>query len=294
MKDDHPREQNEKERESFFSRLKKKLSVDEVNSDEDITEKEFKDMVKDGADSGALEPGEVDMLINFVEFSEKDAHDIMVHRTGISAIDASSTVEEALRRTMEDGFSRYPVYIDDLDHIIGIFHIRDLVRLYLDESKRDQTLSQERDGLLNDPYIIPETKSINDLLREMQQKKTHMAVIVDEYGQTSGIVTMEDILEEIFGNIWDEHDKPEPDIIKCSGDSYIISGTALLEEVSEALGLEFDVEDIDTVNGFMTFRLGHIPEDGEKFETVYGGYHFKILDVDNKVVTKVKAVKIGE
>ena len=121
-----------------------------------------------------------------------------------------------------------------------------------------------------------------------------MAVIVDEYGQTSGIVTMEDILEEIFGNIWDEHDKPEPDIIKCSGDSYIISGTALLEEVSEALGLEFDVEDIDTVNGFMTFRLGHIPEDGEKFETVYGGYHFKILDVDNKVVTKVKEVKIGE
>ena len=294
MKDDHPREQNEKERESFFSKLKKKLSVDEVNSEDDITEKEFKDMVKDGADSGALEPGEVDMLINFVEFSEKDAQDIMVHRTGISAIDASSTVEEALRRTMEDGFSRYPVYIDDLDHIIGIFHIRDLVRLYLDESKRDQALSQERDGLLKDPYIIPETKSINDLLREMQQKKTHMAVIIDEYGQTSGIVTMEDILEEIFGNIWDEHDKPESDIIKCPGDAYIISGTTLLEDVSEALGLEFDVEDIDTINGFMTYKLGHIPEDGEKFETVYGGYHFMILGVENKVVTKVKAIKIGD
>lgn len=294
MKDDHPREQNEKERESFFSKLKKKLSFDEVNSEEDITEKEFKNMVKDGADSGALKPGEVDMLINFVEFSEKDAHDIMVHRTGISAIDASSTIEAALRRTMEDGFSRYPVYIDDLDHIIGIFHIRDLVRLYLDESKRDQTLSQERDGFLKDPYIIPETKGINDLLREMQQKKTHMAVIVDEYGQTSGIVTMEDIMEEIFGNIWDEHDKPEPDIVKCSGDSFIISGMALLEDVSEVLGLEFDVEDIDTINGFMTYKLGHIPEDDEKFETVYGGYHFMILGVENKVVTKVKAIKIGD
>ncbi len=292
MKDDHPREQ--KERENFFSKLKKKLSGDEVSKEEDITEKEFKNMVKDGADSGALEPGEVDMLINFVEFSEKDAHDIMTHRTAISAIDASSTVEEAMRRTMEDGFSRYPVYIDDLDHIIGIFHIRDLVRIYLDESKRIKTLSQEREGLLNDPYIIPETKSINDLLREMQQKKTHMAVIVDEYGQTAGLVTMEDILEEIFGNIWDEHDKPEADITETVKDTYTIAGTTLLEDVSERLGMEFDLEDIDTMNGFMTFKLGHIPEEGEKFETVYGGYHFKILEVENKVITKIEAVKIGE
>ena len=292
MNDDHPREQ--KERENFFTKLKNKLSGNDSQSEDDITEKEFKNMVKNGADSGALEPGEVDMLINFVEFSEKDAKDIMTHRTAVAAIDASDTVEEALKRTMEDGFSRYPVYIEDLDHIIGIFHIRDLVRLYLDESKRDKTLSQERDELLNDPYIIPETKRIDDLLREMQQKKTHMAVIVDEYGQTEGIVTMEDILEEIFGNIWDEHDEAEPDIIETGKDSYIIKGTALLEDVSDKLGVELDSEDIDTMNGFLTGKLGHIPEEGEQFETVYGGYHFKILEVENKVITKIQAVKIGE
>ncbi len=292
MKDDHPREQIE--RENFFSRLRKKLLGEEAENDDDITEKEFKSMVKDGADSGALEPGEVDMLINFVEFSDKMAHEIMTHRKEISAIDASSPIEETLRRTMEDGFSRYPVYIEDLDHVIGIFHIRDLVKLYLDENKRDKTLLDEREELLNDPYIIPETKGISDLLREMQQKKTHMALVVDEYGQTSGLVTMEDILEEIFGNIWDEHDSPDSDIVRLTPDSYMIDGTAQLDEVSDELGVDFDVEDIDTMNGFMTFKLGHIPEDGEEFETVYGGYHFKIAEAKNNVITKIKAVRLGE
>ena len=285
MKDDHP-----EENQGFFKKIGNKVFKKNRAKEYD-TETEIKNMVSEGHEKGEIEKTEAEMINNIFDFAEKDANDVMVHRTAISAIEANSTIGEAFERTMEDGFSRYPVYIDDLDHIIGIFHIRDLFKVYAIEENRDKTLLELRNKVLIDAYIIPETRNISQLLKEMQLKKSHMAIVVDEYGQTAGIVTMEDILEEIFGNIWDEHDKPEIGIVRNADESYTISGQASLEEVSDSLGIDFGLDEISTLNGFMTYKLGHIPNEGEEFETVFEGYSFKILEVKDKVVTKVKINK---
>lgn len=285
MKEDHP-----EENQGFLKKLGNRVFKKNRTKGYD-TETEIKNMVSEGHEKGEIEKTEAEMINNIFEFAEKEANDVMVHRTGISAIEANSTIGEAFERTMQDGFSRYPVYIDDLDQIIGIFHIRDLVKVYAIEENRDKTLLELRNKVLIDAYIIPETRNISQLLKEMQLKKSHMAIVVDEYGQTAGLVTMEDILEEIFGNIWDEHDKPEIGIVRNADESYTISGQASLEEVADSLGIDFGLDEISTLNGFMTYKLGHIPNEGEEFETVFEGYSFKILEVKDKVVTKVKINK---
>ena len=233
MKEDHP-----EENQGFFKKLGNRVFKKNRTKGYD-TETEIKNMVSEGHEKGEIEKTEAEMINNIFEFAEKEANDVMVHRTGISAIEANSTIGEAFERTMQDGFSRYPVYIDDLDQIIGIFHIRDLVKVYAIEENRDKTLLELRNKVLIDAYIIPETRNISQLLKEMQLKKSHMAIVVDEYGQTAGLVTMEDILEEIFGNIWDEHDKPEIGIVRNADESYTISGQASLEEVADSLGIDF-------------------------------------------------------
>ena len=190
-----------------------------------------------------------------------------------------------------ENYSRFPVYKDDIDHIIGILHIKDAFVYY--RKNRNTTLSLcEIPGLVSDPLFIPETQNINILFKTMQKTKKHMVIVVDEYGQTSGIVTMEDILEEVFGNIEDEHDKAENMIIKRGMNSFIIDGRTELDDVGEALGIEIDNDDIDTLNGLIIALIDKIPDDNERFEVSYKGYLFKTLSVKNKTVKSVLAVKL--
>lgn len=144
-----------------------------------------------------------------------------------------------------------------------------------------------------EPFCIPETRSVSVLFKEMQSKKNHFAVVVDEYGQTTGIVTMEDILEEIVGNILDEYDEEEVQIRQLSDGKYEMDGQTPLEDIEEKLGIEFNCEDIDTLNGYMIYKLGKIPAENEKFETECGGYTFRILSVSGKMIQKVLVVKNG-
>ena len=148
--------------------------------------------------------------------------------------------------------------------------------------------------MLFKPYCIPETRNISPLFRQMQSEKIHMAIVVDEYGQTAGIVTMEDILEEIVGNILDEYDEEEEQIVTDADGSYIIEGQADLEDVEAKLGIEFECEDIDTLSGFMIYKLGKIPDDGENFEVEYKGYIFRTLDVRGRMILKVKVEKTSQ
>lgn len=284
------KEEPDEEKKNFFSFLKKKTKEDNKTE----TEAEIKSIVTEGHEKGFIKKNELAIINNIFEFAEKEANDIMIHRTNIVAIDAQSTIEEAFMTTMENGFSRYPVYLEDINGIIGILHIRDLVKVYSKEENRQKTLLDLKENVIIDAYAIPETRSISRLLQEMQQNKIHMAIVVDEYGQSAGIVTMEDILEEIFGNIWDEHDKPEIGIVRNQDTSYTVQGTASLEELADCLSIEFDTQDYVTLNGFMTYRLGHIPNEKESFVTSYGGYLFEILEVKDKVVTKVHITKINK
>lgn len=281
MNDGHPSDGSDKKF-SFFKMFKSK-----EKREEDVTE-EIMDMVNESHEQGVIEENEAEMIGNIFEFGEKQACDVMTHRKNIVALDSQMSVKDAFDLIMEENYSRYPVFEEDIDNIIGILHIRDLLKMYVCEDNKSKTLEQVKDNSFFEPYCIPETRNISPLFKEMQAKKIHMAIVVDEYGQTAGIVTMEDIIEEIVGNIFDEYDEEVEEIICESDGSYIIEGQTDLEDVGEQLGIEFDCEDIDTLNGFMILKLGKIPEEKEEFETEYKGYRFKILEVQNKMILKVK------
>ena len=287
MNDGHPADGKEKIFSSFFRKLGK------TKRDEDVTE-EIMDMVNESHEQGVLEENEAEMISNIFEFGEKQASDVMTHRNNIVALNDDITIKEAFERVMEENYSRYPVYKGDIDNITGVLHIRDLLKVYVDETNQDKKLKDVRNEVMFDPYCIPETRNISPLFRQMQSDKIHMAIVVDEYGQTAGIITMEDILEEIVGNILDEYDDEEEQIVTDADGSYIIEGQADLEDVEAKLGIEFDCEDIDTLSGFMIYRLGKIPEDGESFEVEYKGYVFKTLEIRNKMILKVKVNAVKE
>ncbi len=206
---------------------------------ENVTENEIIQMVAAGHEQGVLEEDEAEMIHNIFELDDKEAADIMTHRTGIRALDSGMTLGEAVRYiTSESNNSRYPVYRHDIDDIIGILHIRDVLAFAGQPGAAEKKLV-DLDGLLRKPVFIPETRKVDDIFREMQEHKNHMMVVVDEYGQTSGIVTMEDVLEEIVGNIQDEYDREETMIVKKKDGTCVLSGMTPLEDAGEVLGEPF-------------------------------------------------------
>ena len=254
--------------------------------DDNVTD-EIKNIVQEGHQQGELLDSEAEMITNIIEFGDKEAHDIMTHRKNIVAIDADTTIKDCFEFVLGENYSRFPVYEGDIDHIIGVMHLRDLLKIYADSYKRNHTIYELRDEMLFDPHFIPETRNINALFKSMQSEKVHMAVVVDEYGQTTGIVTMEDILEEIVGNIMDEYDVEEQYIVRDS-DGYIMDGYTQLDDIEDMLNISFADEDSDTLSGFIISRMEHLPEDNEQFEVWYSGYRFSVLEVDNKRVKKVR------
>ena len=262
------------------------------DGEDNVTEEEIMTMVNEGHEQGVILASEAEMITNIFEFGEKEAQDIMTHRKNIIAIDGNNTIDETFSIIIYESNSRFPVYDRDIDNIVGVLHFRDLMKIYADCSKREKSLIELKEELLYDAHFIPETRNINALFKAMQSKKIHMAIVIDEYGQTSGIVTMEDILEEIVGNIMDEHDEEEHFITHEADGSYIMDGSTMLDDIEDILDIEFEDKDYDTLNGFMIFYLGKIPEEGESFEIEYCGYVFKIINVESKMIKKVNVKKI--
>lgn len=260
---------------------------------EKLDENEIISMVNEGHEKGVFEASEAEMINKVFKFSDKEAHDIMTHRENIIGIDAEDSLEEVVDFILDGNKSRYPVYEGNIDNIIGVLYFKDVMKTNVRPDMRQKKV-KEIEGLIIEAKFIPETRKIDALFHGMQQNKTHMMVVVDEYGQTSGIVTMEDILEEIFGNILDEYDDEEVNIRRQGDNTFIIEGLTPLEEVSEKLGIEFPDEGYETLNGFMTDRLGHVPKTGEDFETDYGGYSFKIAYVKGRVIQSVRCRKNPE
>lgn len=192
---------------------------------------------------------------------------------------------------LEQTYSRFPVYEENIDNIVGFLHFKDAVRYNMDEAYQEMPIGSIK-GLLRPARFIPETRNINDLLRSMQKMKTHFVIVVDEYGQTAGLVTMEDIIEEIVGNIQDEYDVEEEDIVEQPDKSLMIRGVAPLEEVEETLGISFEEEEIETLNGLLISILDRIPEEDEHIVINHKGYRFEVLQIKNKVIQKVLVSKL--
>lgn len=271
----------------------KLFGVGADTGEDDVTEEEIINMVNEGHEQGLIQAREAEMISNIFEFGDKEAQDIMTHRNNIVAIDASTTLEDAISFILEGKNSRYPVYEENIDHIIGILHFKDAMRFQGTADRQDMPL-REIEGLMREAYFVPQTKNIDELFREMQEQKLQMAVVVDEYGQTDGLVAMEDILEEIVGNILDEYDDESGYIEVKSEDEYIMEGKTPLEELEDRFGISFEGEPFETLNGFMISRMDRIPEPDEQFDVDFQGYHFKILSVENKMIQSVLVTKLPE
>jgi putative hemolysin len=225
------------------------------------------------------------MINNIFLLDDKEAGDIMTHRTEIVSIDGDLSLEDVAKKVLSLNKSRFPVYVDDLDNIIGIVTFRD-VMIRQNQGLENSEKIKNIQWLIRPAVFVPETKKINVLFRDMQQWKNHMVIVADEYGQTSGIVCMEDILEEIVGNIFDEYDDEDADIIKKEDGTYVIKGDTPLEDIKETLHIEFD-EDCETLNGYLTAKLDRVLQKNERPEMVVNNVKYKILGVKNRVITNV-------
>lgn len=269
------------------------FGVKENKGESDVTEEEIINMVNEGHEQGLIQASEAEMISNIFEFGDKEAQDIMTHRNSIVAIDSEMMLRDAIFFMLEGKNSRYPVYQENIDHITGILHLKDAMRFHADDDKMNCPLSSFPE-LMRDPVFVPQTKHIDELFREMQAGKLQMVIVVDEYGQTDGLVAMEDILEEIVGNILDEYDEDIEHIEEKGDDEYVIDGKTRLEELEERFGIRFENEEFETLNGFLIARMDRIPEPDEEFDTDYRGFHFKILSVENKMIQSVLVTKLPE
>ena len=262
-----------------FAKLKKEEEENEY-------EEEIMNIAQEGHEQGVILADEAEMISNIFEFGDKDAEDIMRFRDKIVAIEAGTSMEDAVRFMMDQTYSRYPVYEEDLDHIVGILHFRDAVKCFFeDPSKKVEEIARK-------PVFVHESMDINELLSQMQESKVHLVIVVDEYGQTVGLVAMEDILETIVGDIFDEYDVEEKEIIKLPGGSYLTSGMIRLDDLEEILDISFDTEEFETLNGFLINELGHLPEPGEEVYVEFKGYSFVTRDQKDNILRQIRISRL--
>ena len=217
---------------------------------------------------------------------------VMTHRKNIVSLDGSMSFIDAIEFIIDTGKSRFPVYENDVDSIIGVLHIKDAFTFF-EKNEVYRSSIKDIDGLIRPVDFIPETVNINDLFKKMQSKKSHLAMVVDEYGQISGLIAMEDILEELVGNIEDEHDEEENYIRKNDDETFIMDGMTEFSDVKEALSLPVEDDAYETLNGFIISLSDKIPEEGDKTVISAYGYRFSVMSVEDKVIKQVMIKKLA-
>ncbi len=268
------------------------FGVDPHKIQDDVTEEEIISMVHEGHEQGVFLASEAEMIQNIFEFGDKEARDIMIHRKHITALDAKKSFGENLAFMLESGYSRFPVYLENMDEIIGIIHLKDAMKIQMENRYADCPV-KDIPNLIRPAVLIPETRNIHELFKSMQLKRIQMVIVLDEYGQTAGLVAMEDILEEIVGNIEDEYDEEEALIERIGENAYLMRGLTPLEDVEEALNIRLGGE-YETLNGFLIDRMDKVPEEDDHSEIAEQGYSFQILSVANKIIDKVKVTKLPQ
>lgn len=248
-----------------------------------VTAEEIRAAADLGEEEGTVEPDEGEMLESVMELGERTVKDIMIPRVDIVAMPEAATIEEAMEVAVESGYSRIPVYEDSIDHITGILYVNDTL-LSLTRGERDRTLGE----VARTPILAPESKPLDEMLWELREQKVHIAIVIDEFGGTEGLVTIEDILEELVGDIEDEHDLPEPDVLVTGDGEAIVQGKARIEDVNELLGLQISTENHDTLSGFLTGMAGGVPEEGEVLNV--DGATFVVVESNDQHVDRLRVI----
>ena len=276
----------------LWKNLKQIVSGESPESKEEVQEA-VEYVVEECGSQGYLEENEVRMIKNVLQYSGKNARDIMTHRKDIVAVDGSETLEHALQFMLDERFTRFPVYEENIDEIIGTIHLRDAMKYYLNKELRPVKVKELKD-CLREVSFIPETQGLSRLFKQMNTEKNHLFIVLDEYGQTAGIVAMEDIIEEIVGNIFDEYDEEETLYFRQENGTYLVKGKVALDDLEEILGIEIEDEENETLNGFLISKLERIPAEHETCEVRYDVYCFRILRVDNNMIELVEVEKIED
>lgn len=269
----------------FFIRL---LGFDPHAEEAKVTEEEIRMLVDVGEEKGAIHQTEKEMIFNIFEFNNKMVSDIMVHRTDIVGVSINCNLDSILELVNKEQYTRFPVYEEDIDNIIGILHIKDIIKFLSKNNNADFDIK----SLMRKPFFVPASKRTDEMFKELQINKTHMAIVIDEYGGTAGIITIEDLIEEIMGNIFDEYDDEEPEIVKLDEETYMLKGTVSLDTVKEYFDVDtLPTDDYDTLSGFIIGQLGRIPEEIDTPEVLFSGMLFKVELIEEKRISKVKVSK---
>ena len=270
---------------TFSTNIVSKLFGVTGEEEDNVTEEEIRMMVDVGEEKGTIEEEEKEMINNVFEFNDKFVSEIMVPRNKIFAIDIDTTISEVIERLSEDmRYSRIPVYDENMDNIKGVVYIKDLLISTKNKNSKIKSLVKEA-------YFVSETKRVNELFQELRKDKKQIAIVLDEYGGTAGMVTMEDILEEIVGEIYDEYDKETDKFKKIDNNTFLIDASVALYDVEKFLDIDIEDDDVDTLGGYLIKKLDRIPKDGEKPVVETEKITYKIEKVQDRKIIKVKACK---
>ena len=253
--------------------------------EEVVTEEEIKMMIDEGEEKGTIERGEKQLLNNVFEFNDIIVSEVMTPRTEIYAIDINNDIYDSLDEIDEFKYSRIPVYEDNIDDIKGILFIKDIIKPLKDNKRIDIK------HIIREPYFVPESKDIDELFKEMQANKVQIAIAIDEYGGTAGLITMEDIIEELVGNIFDEYDDEEIDYKKIDDNTYILSGAITSYELKKIFDIEFPEGDYETLSGYLIDKLGRIPDEDEHPIIEDENLTYKVEEIDDKRIKYVKVCR---
>jgi CBS domain containing-hemolysin-like protein len=238
-------------------------------------------------EEGAMEPSEREMIRGIINLEDTSVHEIMVPRIDVVAVSTEDTLDDVIGVIMERGYSRVPLFEETIDNVVGVLYAKDIMK-HLAAGGVDRAATNLRD-LARPPFFVPESKRIDELLADMRANRVHLAIVVDEYGGTAGIVTIEDMLEEIVGEIEDEYDREEPTIEKVDDTEVIVDARVSIDDLNELLGLHIEGDDFDTVGGFVYHELGRIPLAGDEVQS--DGLQLRVLSVLGRRIKKIRVKK---
>lgn len=273
-------DQSAKKEKSFIERL---FGVKDNETKQAETEEEILSLVEEGQEKGLIEDDTKDIIENVFDFDDTVAYEIMTHRRDMTSLEDTDDLKTVVGVAIRSGHSRIPVWRDDIDNIIGILYVKDLLKYVGAPAPANFKLSQN----LRPALFVPRTKDCRSLFAFMKKNKTQIAVVVDEYGGTEGIITLEDLIEDILGNIQDEYDNEEEEIRRLSDGKFTVDGSTSIEDVEELTGVELSDDDNETIAGFLLSNLGRIPSEGEQPSVEACGLRFTAVKTDGRRVTEV-------
>jgi putative hemolysin len=272
-----------------IDRLSHRMMPPGGNAEPSVTEEEIKEWIDVGKEEGTIEQEEREMLYSVLEFGDTTAREIMTPRVDVAVMEDTSTIDDAVRIFHENGFSRIPVYHEHADNILGVLNVKDIFAA-IASGKKETPITE----IMYDPYFVPESKKIDEILKELQVRKVQIAIVLDEYSSFVGIVTVEDILEELVGDILDEFDREEPDIQKIHEDVYLVDAQMWVEDLNDELDISLPIhESYETIGGLLIERLGHIPHPGESVFIHESHTSLVVTQMLGRRVVKVKLILHG-